>query len=43
MCSWSSSSEHLHLVGVFTSAKNSGNVHQIPLSRYFREELKPRI
>ena len=32
-----------HLVGGLHLQNNSGNLHQILLSRYFREELKQRI
>ena len=44
MCSWSSTSSYLPFGGGFSHLENnSGNLHQILLSRYFREELKQRI
>ena len=43
MCSWSSSSCLPFDGGFCIYKKNSGNVHQILLSRSFREELQQRI
>ena len=48
MCSWSSIANTFHWGEVFGGSglnlpNSSGNVHQILLSRYFREELKQRL